>query len=120
MIEALGIKRNAPRAVRLYKQAASRGDLKAQANLAVMLLEGDGVKRDIAAGLRWLRRAAQRGLPTSCTDTQNTGNIMDRGYDFHAGNGTLGSGTDNGNVFGIINYRDTTRSQAFTYDPLNR
>lgn len=53
-------------------------------------------------------------LPTSCTDTQNVGNIMDRGYDFHAGNG------DNGNVFTITNYRDTTRSQAFTYDALNR
>lgn len=45
---------------------------------------------------------------------------MDRGYDFHAGNGTAGSGTDNGNVFAITNYRDTTRSQAFTYDALNR
>jgi RHS repeat-associated protein len=59
-------------------------------------------------------------LPTSCTDSQNIGNIMDRGYDFHAGNGTAGSGTDNGNVFGITNYRDTTRSQSFTYDALNR
>src|SRR5579864_6737723 len=59
-------------------------------------------------------------LPTSCTDSQNIGNIMDRGYDFHAGNGTSGSGTDNGNVFAITNYRDTTRSQAFTYDALNR
>ncbi|OAI56907.1 hypothetical protein AYO50_00295, partial [Acidobacteria bacterium SCGC AG-212-P17] len=58
--------------------------------------------------------------PTSCTDTQNIGNIMDRGYDFHAGNGIAGSGTDNGNVFGITNYRDTTRSQTFTYDALNR
>ena len=26
-------------------------------------------------------------LPTSCSDTQNIGNIMDRGYDFHAGTG---------------------------------
>jgi RHS repeat-associated protein len=34
------------------------------------------------------------------------------------GNGT--SGADNGNVFGITNYKDTTRSQTFTYDPLNR
>jgi RHS repeat-associated protein len=59
-------------------------------------------------------------IPSSCTDTQNIGNIMDRGYDFHAGNGTAGSGTDNGNIFAITNYRDTTRSQAFTYDALNR
>jgi RHS repeat-associated protein len=59
-------------------------------------------------------------LPTSCTDTQNIGNIMDRGYDFHAGNGTVGSGADNGNVFAITNYRDANRSQAFIYDALNR
>ncbi len=59
-------------------------------------------------------------LPTSCADSQNIGNIMDRGYDFHAGNGTAGSGTDNGNVFAITNYRDASRSQAFTYDALNR
>jgi len=59
-------------------------------------------------------------LPTSCTDSQNIGNIMDRGYDFHAGNGTPGSGADNGKVFGITNYRDSTRSQTFTYDSLNR
>jgi RHS repeat-associated protein len=59
-------------------------------------------------------------LPTSCTDTQNIGNIMDRGYDFHAGNGIPASGSDNGNVFGITNYRDSNRSQSFTYDSLNR
>jgi RHS repeat-associated protein len=53
-------------------------------------------------------------LPTSCTDTQNVGNIMDRGYNFNYGSG------DNGNVMAITNYRDTTRSQAFTYDALNR
>jgi len=45
---------------------------------------------------------------------------MDRGYDFHAGNGTAGSGADNGNVFAITDYRDANRSQAFTYDALNR
>jgi RHS repeat-associated protein len=34
------------------------------------------------------------------------------------GNGT--SGTDNGNVFAITNFKDANRSQAFTYDTLNR
>jgi len=53
-------------------------------------------------------------LPTSCTDSQHVGNVMDRGYDFHLNSG------DNGNVFAITNYRDASRSQAFTYDPLNR
>jgi hypothetical protein len=59
-------------------------------------------------------------MPTSCTDPQNIGNIMDRGYDFHDGNGAAGSGTDNGNVIGITNYRDSNRNQSFTYDILNR
>jgi RHS repeat-associated protein len=40
--------------------------------------------------------------------------IFDLTYDFHEGNG------DNGNVFGITNNRDNTRSQSFTYDALNR
>src|SRR5262249_46307210 len=58
-----GMRRNARRAVHFYRQAALRGDLQAQANLAVMLLEGDGIKKDTAAGLRWLKRAARRGDP---------------------------------------------------------
>jgi RHS repeat-associated protein len=46
--------------------------------------------------------------------------VFSIGYDFHAGNGTAGSGSDNGNVYGIYNYRDRSRDQTFTYDPLNR
>lgn len=59
-------------------------------------------------------------VPSSCIDPSVHGNIVDRGYEFHAGNGTSGSGTDNGNVISITNYRNTSRSQAFTYDALNR
>jgi len=55
------MRRNASRAVRLYRRAASQGHLEAQANLAVMLCAGDGVKKDDVEGLRWLRRAARRG-----------------------------------------------------------
>ncbi|HEY6349654.1 MAG TPA: hypothetical protein VI636_09615, partial [Candidatus Angelobacter sp.] len=40
--------------------------------------------------------------------------VFSIGYDFHLGNG------DNGNVFGITNYRDTSRNQSFGYDFLNR
>src|SRR6476646_8978864 len=46
--------------------------------------------------------------------------VFSIGYDFHAGNGTAGTGTNNGNVWGITNYKDTTRNQTFTYDPQNR
>ena len=35
-------------------------------------------------------------------------------YDFHLGSG------NNGNVWGIVNNRDSSRNQIFTYDPLNR
>jgi RHS repeat-associated protein len=53
-------------------------------------------------------------VPGSCTDSAVHGNLMDRGYNFSFGSG------DNGNVLGITNYRDSSRSQSFTYDSLNR
>jgi RHS repeat-associated protein len=56
---------------------------------------------------------------TLCTTADSTpGNMLDLQYNFNLGNGT--SGTDNGNVVGIKNNRDTTRNQVFTYDWLNR
>jgi len=51
---------------------------------------------------------------TACTATATTGSALDLKYNF-----SLGAG-DNGNVMGITNNRDTTRSQSFTYDQLNR
>ena len=39
---------------------------------------------------------------------------MDFQYDFHLGNG------DNGNLYTAANNKDTTRTQAYTYDTLNR
>ncbi len=44
--------------------------------------------------------------------------VFSIGYDFHVGNGTTGS--DNGNVWGITNYKDNSRNQSFTYDSLDR
>jgi RHS repeat-associated protein len=40
--------------------------------------------------------------------------IFSINYDFHLGNG------NNGNVWGIVNNRDSSRSQSFIYDALNR
>jgi len=40
--------------------------------------------------------------------------VLDLQYDFHSGSG------DNGNVYKIVNNRDTNRSQNFLYDDLNR
>ena len=50
--------------------------------------------------------------PSSCGDA-HTGNVFDLAYNF-----SLGS--DNGNVASVSNNLDPTRSQAFSYDPLNR
>ena len=50
--------------------------------------------------------------PSSCGDA-HTGNVFDLTYNF-----SLGS--DNGNVASVTNNLDPTRSQAFSYDPLNR
>ena len=51
--------------------------------------------------------------PTPCAAPSQTGNLLDLTLSFN-------SGTDNGNVIGITNNRDNTRSQSFTYDSLNR
>jgi RHS repeat-associated protein len=53
-------------------------------------------------------------VPTSCSDASNTGNVLDFAYNFSLGT------MDNGNVTAITNNRDTTRSQNFSYDSLNR
>jgi RHS repeat-associated protein len=64
----------------------------------------------------------KRLQPLTMSATAPSQTVFSIGYDFHAGNGTAGSGTDNGNVYGITNYKDTThgRDQTFTYDALNR
>jgi RHS repeat-associated protein len=48
-----------------------------------------------------------------CPGLGQTGNLIDLSYNFAAGQ-------DNGDVIGITNNIDNTRSQAFAYDPLNR
>jgi len=59
------------------------------------------------------RTASSMGaVPTNCTNS--SGNLLDLSYDLHSGNG------DNGNVYGVTNNRDISRSQSFTYDALNR
>jgi RHS repeat-associated protein len=52
--------------------------------------------------------------PANCTDAVNIGNVLDFNYNFSV------STANNGNVTAITNNRDTTRSQSFTYDSLNR
>jgi RHS repeat-associated protein len=56
----------------------------------------------------------KRLQPLAMSATEPSQTVFSIGYDFHAGSG------DNGNVFGITNYKDSTRNQTFTYDSLNR
>jgi RHS repeat-associated protein len=60
----------------------------------------------------------KRLQPVNMSATAPSQTLYSVGYDFHVGNGTTGA--DNGNVFGIYNYKDRDRDQTFTYDPLNR
>jgi RHS repeat-associated protein len=62
----------------------------------------------------------QRLQPINMSASYSGGTVFSIGYNFHVGNGTAGSGTDNGNVYGIFNFRDRNRDQTFTYDALNR
>lgn len=52
--------------------------------------------------------------PTQCTDATNIGNILDFNYDYNMGV------ADNGQVKQIANNRNTSRTQNYTYDSLNR
>jgi hypothetical protein len=52
--------------------------------------------------------------PTLMSATAPNQMVFSIGYDFHYGLG------DNGNVFSLINYRDSSRTQTFTHDALNR
>jgi len=60
----------------------------------------------------------KRLQPVNMSASSPSQTVFSIGYDFHLGNGT--SGTDNGNVWGITNYKDSSRNQSFTYDTLNR
>ena len=58
--------------------------------------------------------AAELIVPPTIAATTAAATVMSLSYNFHLGSG------DNGNVYQIRNNRDTTRSQTFTYDALNR
>jgi len=59
-------------------------------------------------------QATSSGAPPSpCSAPTQTGNLLDLTYSFNPG-------ADNGNVVTISNNRDSTRSQTFSYDAVNR
>src|SRR2546423_1644978 len=56
----------------------------------------------------------KRLQPVNMSASSPAQTVFSVGYDFHLGNG------NNGNVYGITNYKDNNRNQTFTYDALNR
>src|SRR5262249_28876726 len=56
----------------------------------------------------------KRLQPVFMSASTPTQSVFSIGYDFHLNNG------NNGNVFAILNNRDHSRDQTFTYDALNR
>src|SRR5450830_3436 len=50
------------KAARIYQQAAQEGDVKAEYNLGLMYLNGDGVKQDNAEALKWFKASANGGF----------------------------------------------------------
>src|SRR5208282_6085035 len=65
----------------------------------------------------WIYATTGTALPwnsTACTGSTTPGSVIDLKYNFNLGV------SDNGNVSGIVNDIDATRSQTYTYDSLNR
>jgi hypothetical protein len=58
--DTLGVKDEAE-AVKWYTRAAESGHGPSQYDLGFMLLLGEGTEKDVAGGLRWMRKAAANG-----------------------------------------------------------
>jgi RHS repeat-associated protein len=67
------------------------------------------------AGISFVASYTNRLQPNEFKASSTAGTAMDLTYNF-----LDASSHNNGNVMGITNNRDTTRSQSFTYDSLNR
>jgi len=65
-------------------------------------------------GIQDTRQYNSRLQPSSILVTAGSTTDMNLNYDFHLG------ANDNGNLYTLSNYKDSTRSQTFTYDTLNR
>ncbi|MGC2694611.1 MAG: RHS repeat-associated core domain-containing protein, partial [Candidatus Angelobacter sp.] len=73
-------------------------------------VSGSGGAASITSSFSYNKRLQ----PVTMSAATSSQTVFSIGYDFHVGNG------DNGNVFGITNYKDQNRNQTFTYDALNR
>jgi TPR repeat protein len=58
-----GVSRDSARAAELFQRAADKGEPTAQAFLAVMHFQADGLPRNLPLALMWLELAAASGQP---------------------------------------------------------
>jgi len=58
-----GVPRNEAKAVELFEKAAAAGHTRAQINLGILYLRGQGVARDLVQARAWLEKAAASGDP---------------------------------------------------------
>jgi RHS repeat-associated protein len=61
----------------------------------------------------WAGTGTSLPLTYTCTSTASTGTILDMKYNYNLG-------TDDGDVVSVTNDRDSTRSQNYSYDQVNR
>jgi len=66
--KASGVRHNRSEAAVWFKKAAEQGNAQAQYLLAVLLAQGEGVKKDEAAAEQWLQKAEQGGLKNARED----------------------------------------------------
>jgi TPR repeat protein len=60
LADLLDVAEQDAQAVALYRKAAEQGNAAGEFGLGRMLTQGEGVARDVAQGLQWIRRAAER------------------------------------------------------------
>jgi len=66
--QASSVHHNRSEAAVWFKKAAEQGDAQSQYLLAVLLAQGEGVKKDEAAAQQWLEKAEQGGLKNARED----------------------------------------------------
>lgn len=73
-----GQARNDARAAELFEKAAAAGHVRAQINLGILYLRGEGVPRDVVTARSWLEKAAASGDPVAL---YTLGRALDEGSD---------------------------------------
>ena len=76
----IGVKKNAPEAIKWYRKAAEKGDAQAQCALGQSYMEGEGVAQNKVTAFKWYRKAAEQGLARG---------QMFLGYRYYHGKGTV-------------------------------